>query len=397
MLGQTTAGQLLATAWNDRTVQLHREQQAYLEGNNFDLPLLRKLEVRIESRDFDPKQREFALRMNTNGFGMNHAQSAIYGSMKELTETERQMLVQEALLDRYELLLEVHFEGQTLALLERQRQVLLDKKAVYSQQLALGLEQDLDDFFRTEDDLLQLEQKVFEVKNVGSAVLLRMKIFTGEADSLAMFALLSLAEIKLVADNISQGNATAPPAVLRRQVQTDMALHQEKMEKMEGRHLLNYLQFRYSGNANDLLEDRFSIGAGFDLPWPNGSKLRQQELHLETLEAKAQAEATRQAFEEAVALKNNQLLQDFERYDFLKNQLETSKNRYSPKQLFASGLENPETLLRVQESLARLELELATAEKDIYQSYLSLLGVTGLLTQEPARNYLSAGLELIAR
>ena len=391
---QMTPSQLLATAWDDPTVQLHREQQAYLENTDFNLPLLRKLELRTETRDLDPKQQEYALRIGTNSFGMKRTQSAIYGSMKELTEAERQRLVQDALLDRYELLLDVHFSRQTLALLERQRQVLLDKKTVYSQQLALGLQDDLDDFFRTEDDLLQLEQKIFEAKSEATMQRLRLKIFTGKEDSVMVGEMVRPAALLAF---VGGANNVTPPSVQRRQAQAALALEEEKMGQMEGRNLLNYLQFRYTGNAKDLLEDRFSVGAGFDLPWPNGSKLKQQELHLETLKSQAEAEAERQKVEQAVQLKSSQWAQLWQRYDFLEKQAATFREQYDPQRLHASGLENPETLLRVQESIARLELDKASVEKDIYRSYLSLLAETGLLTAEPARNYLSPGLELISR
>ncbi len=392
MGAQTSPVQLLATAWDDPTVQLHREQQAYLEATDFTMPLLRKLEIRTESRDLDPKQQEYALRIGTNGFGMRRTQSAIYGTMKDLTETERLMLVQDALLDRYDLLLDVHFSKKSLDLLERQRQVLLDKKAVYSQQLALGLQEDLDDFFRTEDDLLQLNRKIFEAKSEDDLQQFRLQIFTGKKDSVTVGGLVQPSQLLAF---IGGANNATPPSVQRREAQAAMAIQEEKMSQMEGRNLLNFLQFRYTGNANDLLEDRFAIGAGIELPWPNGSKLKQQELHLETL--KAQAEAERQKKAEALQFKANEWAQLWLRYDFLQKQAATFREQYDPQRLSASGLENPETLLRVQESLARLDLELAAVEKDIYKSYLSLLSETGLLTAEPARNYLSPGLELIPR
>ncbi|GEM_PF-2986185 len=398
ILAQTTPGQLLASAWADPAVQLQRAQQAYLEDTDFGMPLLRKMEIRTATRDLDPKQQSYSLRFGTNGFGMMRTQSAIYGSMKELTEAERQMLVQEALLDRYELLLDLHFTKKTIRLLEQQRQVLLDKKAVFGQQLALGLEEGLDDFFRTEDDLMQLERKLFEKKSDEARCRLRTKIFTGNEDTLSVGQFVTTDEILLfIGLATSTGTATTLPTIRRRAAQAELALQEEKMSIMEGRNLLNFLQIRYTGRTNDPFEDRIAIGAGFDLPWPNSSKLKQQELHLRTLNAQARAEAERQAVEQSILLKSNQWEQLMERFDFLEKQAETFRQAYDPQRLLASGLENPETLLRVQESLVRLDLEMATLEKDIYVSYLSLLNETGLLTAEPARNYLSAGLELISR
>lgn len=390
---QMTAGQLLASAWDDPIVQLHREQQAYLEGTSFEMPLLRKLEIRTETRNFEPKQQEYALRIGTNGFGMRRTQADIYSSMKELSESERLMLVHEALLDRYGLVLDVFFTQKNLHLLEQQRRVLEDKKAVYSQQLALGLQDNLDDFFRTEDDLLKLKQKIFEAKTDSAQQLTRLKIFTGKSATVAVDTLVE--PLTLVVSLV--GSLGITPDLRHRLAQAQLAQQQEKMEGMEGRNLLNYLQFRYSGNPKDLLEDRFTVGAGVSLPWPNGSKLKQQELHLQTLEAQAKAEAERLTAANALAQKSGEWQQLLEQYDFLQKQASEFRQNYNPRQLNASGLQNPETLLRVQETLSGLDLELASLEKQIYQKYISLLGETGLLTQEPARNYLSPSLDLISR
>ncbi|MCF8245604.1 MAG: hypothetical protein K9J37_03995 [Saprospiraceae bacterium] len=391
---QITPNQLLATAWDDPALQLHREQQAYLENTDFSLPLLRKLEIRTETRDLDPEQQEYALRIGTNGFGMKRTQTAIYGSMKELSEAERQLLVQEALLDRYELLLDVHFDKKNTTLLERQKQVLLDKKNVFGQQLSLGLTQNLDDYFRAEEDLLEVDKKLFNLSGKAPAQRIFVQIFTGKEWGLAVDSLMPIPMMKSMA---ALGSSAASPAVRREQAQANMAALEAEMKRMEGKNLLSYLQFRYSGNAKDLLEDRFAVGAGFELPWPKGTKLAEQERQLKALDAKMDAEMEKAKTEQAFLQKMEAFTKLISEHAFLQNQYESFKNQYDPQRLYGSGLENPETLLRVQETLVRLDMEMLSVEKDVYQAYLSLLSETGLLSAEPARNFLSPSWDLIPR
>lgn len=392
---QITPGQLLASAWDDPSVLRNREQQAYLEDHDFKMPLLDRLEVRTQTRDLDPKQQGYALRLSTNGFGMKRTQSSIYKSMKELNDVERELLLQDELLARYELLLDLYFDHQALVLLETQKQVLADKKTVFAQQFALGLEEDLDDFFRTEEDLLQLERKKTEVtaKRPGRQFL--TKLFTGKTDSVQVGSLLNPAELLAMA-NISLDNLL-PPSVKREQARAQLATLEAEMERMEGKNLLNFLQFQMNGDADDQFEEKFSISAGVNLPWPNASKLREQELQLEALEAKAEADNERQGIERAVAAWINEVGSYLQQYLLLEKQIDEFEEQYSPERLHASGLENPETLLRVKESVLRLQLEKVEVAKNMYQSYVGLLNEAGLLTQTPARNWLSPNLELIER
>ncbi len=391
---QISPNQLLSTAWEDPAVQLHREQQAYLENTDFSLPLLRKLELRTETRDLDPKQQEYALRIGTNGFGMKRTQSTIYGSMKDLSETERQLLVHEALLDRYELMLDVHFDQKKTELLEHQKQVLMDRKRVFGQQLSLGLQDDLDDFFRVEEEILDVEKKLFSLN--GNAPVYRMfaKVFTGEAVDIKIDSLMPISMLHSI---VALGGTAASPAVRREQIQANLAELEVEMKRMEGRNLLSFLQFRYTGNAKDLLEDRFSVGAGIELPWPKGTKLAEQERQLKALDAKMDAELEKTKSEQAFFQKMEAFNKLISEHAFLQTQYDSFKEQYDPQRFFASGLENPKTLLRIQEALVRLELEKLGVEKDVYSAYMSLLSETGLLTIEPARNFLSPGWELIPR
>lgn len=392
---QVTAAQLLASAWDDPAILQQRRQQTYLENTDFSMPLLRRLEFRTETRDLDLKQQEYAIRLTTNGLDMKRTQAAIVQAQKERTEAARQILVQQAIFERYELLLDLHFDQKKAALLEAWQQVLLDKKAVFSQQLTLGLEQDLDDFFRTEEDLMQADRQKMELTSERASRRFFTKLFTGMADSVALGSLID----PTVLISMAQFNleTAIPPSVQRDEGRVKLAVLEEEMERAEGHNYLNYFQLRYTGNANDLLEDRFSVGAGINLPWPNAGKLREQELHLKTLEAQVDYVNERQANQRAVmeqVYKTGSLLQQ---YLLLENQIGSFSQQYSPEDLHASGLQNPETLLRVKETVLKLEFEKLEISKKMYQCYLEMLNEAGLLQQSPAKNWLSPELEPIGR
>ncbi len=391
---QLTANQLLASAWDDPTVQLLREQQAYLDGHEFSLPLLSQVQFRTGTRDWDPTQQEYAIRLEGNTPGMKRTQASIHATLKSLTEAERLVLVERALVARYELLIDAYFAKQTHSLLLRQQAVLSDKKAVFAEQLALGVEQDLDDYFRAEEDLLNVERRLHSLGTEQPVQRSLAKIFTGNADSITVDSLIDPLKLLMMA---SANMERLPPSVKREQVQADLAALEVEMERMEGRNLLDFVQFGYTGNTNDPFNNRFRLGAGVTLPWPNGSKLQMQQRELQALEARAEATAEQRAAEEAMLRKGAEFAKLFEQLMFLKKQAATFAEQYDPQRLHASGLENPETLLRVQESLLRLELDALAMEKDSYQAYLALLAETGLLVQEPARNWLSPDMDLIAR
>ncbi|MCU0347222.1 MAG: hypothetical protein MUC59_09770 [Saprospiraceae bacterium] len=392
--GQITPTQLLATAWDDPSVLALREQQAYLNGHDFELPLLRELQLRSSTRDWDPDQQEYAIRLQGNTPGMKRTQASIHATMKAMTEAERLELVQEAIIGRYELVLDAYFAKRNRQLLQRQLQVYKDKKAVFAEQLALGIEQDLDDFFRAEEDILDGERRLHGLSTEAGLQRSLAKIYTGKADSVAVDTLLQPTNLLvLVNGNLER----LPPSVKKEQLQAEMAKLKLEMERKEGRNLLDFVQFGYTGNANDPLDNRFRIGAGIRLPWPNGAKLQIQERELEALQAEADATLEQQAAAEALLRKGAEFGKLMEEHIFLEQQIERFAKQYDPQRLLASGLTNPETLLRVQESLLRLEAEAIAKEKDMYQAYIAMMAETGALSQEPAVNWLSPNLELIAR
>lgn len=394
MQAQMTANQLLASAWDDASVQLQREQQAYLQGHKFNLPLLRQIQLQTESRDWDPIQQEYALRLNTNSPGMMQTQASIAVAMRSLSEAERQELVHKALQARYELLIDAHFAKQNQALILAQQKTLLDRQAVIKEQLVLGLEERLNDFFRVEEDRIDLERRIFENQSDFTEFKQRAGIFTGNADSLLMDSFPSISQLLSIAGT---SISVVPPSVAKEQVQAELATLEAEMQQRENRNYLNFIQFKYSGNAKDELPNRFLVGVGFRFPWLNTSKLRQQEKELQALEAKADAEAESLSTARTALAKLRELTRLVQLYNFTQDQRARFIEQYNPKQLHAAGLENPETLIRVELSIQKLGAEIFSIEKDVYKAYLSLLGETGLLTAEPSRNYLSPSLELIPR
>ncbi|MCC6727656.1 MAG: hypothetical protein IT258_24330 [Saprospiraceae bacterium] len=394
VFGQLTPNALLASAWDDPSVLLQREEQAYLEGHDFKLPLLRQLQLRTSTRDWDPTQQELAIRLQGNTPGMKRTQASINANRKALSETTRLELLQAALIGRYELVVDAYFAKQSRQLLLQQQQVLKDKKAVFAEQLALGVEQDLDDFFRAEDDLLDLERRLH---GLGSEVTLQRtlaKIYTGKEDTVAVDSLIQ--PLKLVF--LAKGSLEQlPPSVKKEQLQAELAELKLEMERKESKNLLSFVQFGYTGNSKDPLNNRFRLGAGVTLPWPNGSKLQIEERELAAMQAKAEASLEQQAAEEDLLRKGAEFFKLMEQHIFLKEQIEAFAQQYDPQRLHASGLDNPETLLRVKESLLRMEAEALAKEKDVYQAYIAMLSKTGAFSQEPAVNWLSPNLELIAR
>ena len=54
---------------------------------------------------------------------------------------------------------------------------------------------------------------------------------------------------------------------------------------------------------------------------------------------------------------------------------------------------DPLVLLEMRESILERDVDLATVTSEIYSSYIELLDVSGKLSEQPLKNYISAGLE----
>ncbi|MDP6180615.1 MAG: hypothetical protein QGG48_12060, partial [Desulfatiglandales bacterium] len=82
-----------------------------------------------------------------------------------------------------------------------------------------------------------------------------------------------------------------------------------------------------------------------------------------------------------------------EKYDILFAKKESGNSEASLKVFMRIEGGDPLVLIDLKESILERDVDMATIKAEIYSNYIELLDVSGKLSEQPLKNYISAGLE----
>lgn len=151
------------------------------------------------------------------------------------------------------------------------------------------------------------------------------------------------------------------------------------------------MQVRFSDNPNDLIRERFSIGAGFRLPTKTATTLKIKEAEAEVFESALNVQRDKMDFQSQIQVIKTELNFQLEKWDLLNNQFQTFNQKYNTEALVSRGITDAMLLLRTKERLIKKQQQLKKLELDIYENYLDLLASSGKMMELPLRNYVAEG------
>ncbi|MEL7221194.1 MAG: hypothetical protein AAGJ93_07745, partial [Bacteroidota bacterium] len=195
--------------------------------------------------------------------------------------------------------------------------------------------------------------------------------------------------------NLTPSVTTIPWQVQAQAVEIELLHLEAAGELAEQKNLLQFLQFRYTGDNDPLLQDRFTVGAGVRLPFRNSNSLKQQYLELEQLEEEHQRLELMEEWTHELAKAEAELAAHLALYQDLQVTLQQFKEQYGPVHLRDLGVTDVSVLLQAQGGIFhRQQLCLEQAEL-VYETYLEVLLLSGRLTQQPYRNWWSQNEEVL--
>lgn len=392
-----TSTEVLRTALTDDLYILQLQDTAFFTDAPLRLPRLEEMEFRTETHEFEPQLQEYALRLKFNSRRQVRVQERINNKEQELQYHTRQEYLEEVLFARYQLLVDIWYQQEKLAIAAARAPWYRDQEGLIRQRIGERGERSYDDLLKLEDDRLAYRQEQLMTNQRLQQVRQLTGEWTGQpTDTVLLTAWPSTEDIAAYWQSWQTDTLILPWAVNQQRVQKELVALELAAEQAEERNRLNFLQVRYQGNdRNPVLNEQLTLGAGITIPFRSARSVKNQYLELERqTEARQETERTNRwlgNLQEA----ETQLAAQLERCFQLQTEYDRYAQQFAPQQLAAAGVTSPELLLRAQGGLFHRQQLLLEEQYQLYQDYLEVLLLSGRLTQVPYRNWLTTTRETL--
>ncbi|NJN27125.1 MAG: hypothetical protein HC819_14685 [Cyclobacteriaceae bacterium] len=390
---QFSLDSFLSSARNDNALAPAQAKLNFLKDNNFNSPWINRLEVRIGSENADFTLDDYRLRVTPGNPSELKANKRYHHKQVSLLNTVYQDKLNDALLERYSLVLEHYFEYKKKENIERllstSREIIdmmSQGKGVYAM--------DMGDLIDAESDELDLKMDLVDAKLSIDELEYMMKDMQSFEGSISWrnAALLETQDILNLFALFKEQPGGKHIELVKIDQQNALEAERFNIEKSESLRNIGYFQAGFDVNRGDGFSDHFGYQIGVRIPIvnPDKAQLNRRKLNLMDNEAilYAQTETNRRDIELAVLRMDHFAGQYHEISNKLKNM-----DRQNPLnlQIPGKGIKMSD-LIKWNEFLIELMDKKIQTERSIFKTYISYLNLTGKLIEAPLRNYLSKDL-----
>ncbi|MEZ5044871.1 MAG: hypothetical protein R2828_33545 [Saprospiraceae bacterium] len=163
------------------------------------------------------------------------------------------------------------------------------------------------------------------------------------------------------------------------------------LESAEKKKLIDFAQLKYNGPHSDALQERISVGLGFQLSTSGNTKLKMQELTIELDELNRKSERNIQDKHEKFKMIENKLQSDIQAFNYFQKIMEDERQqlqKLSSKVSQKEGI-SPFVLLDIEERHLFMKIKSLNKIEDLLRDYLKYLQESKILCQYDTVNYLS--------
>ena len=384
-----TTTDILLSAKTDDIYLLENKLKENLADNPQKLPFLDELEFRTEMNEFDVRRQEYAVRLSGHTWGQVKQQKKKYNAALQVADAETQIQFFDALEDRYQLLIAAKFAKDFQSFSEELIVVLEDEKTLIENELALGLADDFSNLIDIEEELQDGAISILDLKQLQAKTDLQIKNWLQNGTSVNFSDFVSIEKVRATIASVDEQTITNHPEIIQRNLRIQLAQTETQIERKEAQNYLKFLQVRFSDNPNDLIKERFSIGAGFRIPTKSAATLKIKEAEAEVFESTLNVQREKLDLKAQLEAAKSELSFQLERWDLHNSQYQTFNQKYNTTALVNRGITDAMLLLKTKERLLKKQLQLKKLELDIYEKYLDLLVASGKMMELPLRNYVS--------
>ena len=396
-IAQLSMEDFLREALNDPSVKSISEQKDHINPKNFRLAPIQKLEFRTESNQLDPERQDFAIRLNPANPWEVKRNNQYFETYKEVLTIDQSRVIKEALLKRYEVIIDwVHYSEI--------QQLREEEKSITDKLIAILEGQRFSNYFNANDyvdtKLLQIEKAIEleEARFERDLQYKKIESFTPQSTfkdiDWSYSSLIGLDKLESVADSLSILKVNGGEVAYRER-QIDLATRELQLEKSNIN--VGFLQTQYQQYRIDQGRKPWSISLGVTIPVFNPNKGDITKRKLDLIEAQGRFDETKIEHLAARDFSLKKLKNVLARHREIYTMMEELKSGTLTSTLQQMKDSNPVVILKLQSKMVKLKSMAARLEQEIYGAYLEVLSYAEVLQQQPFVNYLSPNLQFFAR
>ena len=392
---ETSMSSILATAKTNAQLTYNQQIPHLINGLNYKLPLLRKLEFKIGADNFDLTGQQFGIAVSPNTFGQMKRQEAMKKIEINRVEAENNVFIQDALFERYQALVDARF-AMELKIKEKALETLLTQKnATLKSMIQQGLDVKIKDIADTENDrygvqlaLLQLETNV-----AGNDEKLRQFMGSSKDIFIIFKNVVRVNDMEKMVKDIKNTQLLQTPDMLLAKAEKDAKRASFDLENASNKEILSSIQVVDAPKKGEPFNN-FGVRFTLSVPLVGNSRLKRNELLIDLKKAENKENLLSINNQNAIKYQIVKIENLIKKYRIYADKVENSliKNLLANARLTAEM--NATELLDLKITQQKTEIELDKIEYNIMSEYVILLNNTSLLGAIPLKNYLSIGLEV---
>lgn len=387
----------VASAARDERLTYQAEKIAFLKQSSPNTPFLSEIELRTRIDEFASEKQRYAIRLKPNGWGESRDGRIVYHATLAHNEAQKHLFLNEALKDRYDVVID-YLNNQKLIALNEGLMALYEDRVNVLKQSVGDLAFDPNDLIDAENEIIQLELELINLKNKTVTITdeIRKRIPVDETILFDTAHMIGIEGVENVLSTIGSIAENGHALLEEARINAELSDARYQLEKSENRKYISFIETAYDMDDRNDFEKAFTLQVGIAIPLINPNRLDANRRKLESMKAKNDYLTLKVAVTEEA----NRLSRDAKRlirqYEVMTKKSESSKTRSSFDMYRKMDGVSPLILLKLRESILKTDITMEKIMSQIYGKYIRLLAVSGKLTEKPFKNYLSNNLEVIA-
>lgn len=382
---QVDMNQLLLDAINHRSVKIGNRSAEDMFLLKSKVPFIEKIEFRTETDRLLTSRQEFLARTSFNGFQQKKAENDKYLKLVTWKANKMNEVRHEMLTERYLDILEAFSHAGKIIIAQDLLNNYYRREKLSEDMLANGLSPDLAEYIKIKESIPLTKANMQDSKD---ALLILSKKFG--IDNNLVFNTTNIIDIDQAALMIRKIVPDFENHIYLNDFndENDYLHSVLNAEKAQAAKIIDFAQIKYTVRDDLLLQNRFSVGVGFLIPWKGSSGLKQNEIRIKQNILLAEKEVKKLKLVSDFENNKNKFEQKYRQYQMFTDIINDPSIKKLKEQVIISGRIDPMKAVELEETNIEIGYKINALKYEILELYIRILSNAGDLYSLPYKNYL---------